>query len=129
MRRFRQRQLAEYAWLGLCGYIFAVDLALIATGKKSMTEIWEEALRHPIKRWGVILAWGFTTKHLFLRDIFPEVDPFHVIGGAAAVLQKFIIKSGDKNGHGKYGLLEPIAIHDSAFGSGIGDQGSNIVGS
>jgi len=79
---------AKYAWYGLGAYVLVVDVLLILNGKKTMTEIWYEALHDPVKKWGVILAWGFTTKHLFYKDFLPMLDPFCVIGASVEVIKK-----------------------------------------
>jgi hypothetical protein len=80
----------EAAWLGLATYIFAVDIALLMRGQKPMTEIWREALRHPLRRWVAILAWVFTTKHLFFGGFLPWLDPFHGIAASADLFEHII---------------------------------------
>jgi hypothetical protein len=81
---------AEWAWLGLVGYITAVDGYLLATDEAPMTEVWRKALSHPINRWVVILAWLFTTKHLFFGKFLPKVDPFTSLVLAARIAKKIL---------------------------------------
>lgn len=76
----RETLPAEIAWLGLVGYVSVVDSYLLATDKAPMTDAWRKALRHPLNRWLVILAWIFTTKHLFFGNVFPKIDPFRALG-------------------------------------------------
>jgi hypothetical protein len=75
----RDTLAAEIAWLGLVAYVSVADGYLLATEKAPMTDAWRKALKHPVNRWVVILAWIFTTKHLFFGNILPKVDPFHAI--------------------------------------------------
>jgi hypothetical protein len=86
----RETLPAEIAWLGLVGYVSVVDSYLLATGKAPMTDAWRKALKHPLNRWVIILAWIFTTKHLFFGNIFPKVDPFRALVVMARALNKII---------------------------------------
>lgn len=79
---------ATYAWVGLALYILAVDISLGATGHKYMTDAWREAMAHPIHRWVVICAWGFTTKHLFFGNLLPWLDPYHGIAAVVKAISK-----------------------------------------
>lgn len=81
---------AELAWLGLVAYVSVVDSYLLATGREPMTKAWRNALQHPLNRWVVILAWFFTTKHLFFGDFLPKIDPFRVLTGMARILNKIL---------------------------------------
>ena len=84
----RETLPAEIAWLGLVGYVSLVDGYLLATGKAPMTDAWRKALKHPMNRWLVILAWFFTTKHLFFGNLFPKIDPFRALVFTARALKK-----------------------------------------
>jgi hypothetical protein len=79
---------AEWAWVGLLGYIFVVDTALGLASEKYMTDIIRESFKHPIKKWATIAAWGFTTKHLFFGNILPWLDPFSFIGLIVELVKK-----------------------------------------
>jgi len=84
----RETLPAEIAWLGLVGYVSLVDGYLLATGKAPMTDAWRKALKHPMNRLLVILAWFFTTKHLFFGNLFPKIDPFRALVFTARALKK-----------------------------------------
>lgn len=79
---------AEIAWLGLVTYVSVVDGYLLATGKAPMTDAWRRALKHPLNRWVVILAWIFTTKHLFFGNVLPKIDPFRALVYLARTIDK-----------------------------------------
>ena len=81
---------AEWAWLGLVGYVSVVDGYLLATNKAPMTEVWRKALTHPVNRWLVIVAWLFTTKHLFFGNFLPKIDPFRSLMFAARLINKLL---------------------------------------
>jgi hypothetical protein len=84
----RETLPAEIAWLGLVAYVSVADGLLLATGNAPMTDAWRKALKHPINRWVVVLAWFFTTKHLFFGNLFPKIDPFHLIMVIARQINK-----------------------------------------
>lgn len=71
---------SSLAWLGLAGYVFGYDVYALLNKKETLSEGFNRAMHHPRKRWLVILAWGFTTKHLFFRDRIKWLDPFGIIG-------------------------------------------------
>lgn len=75
----RETLPAEIAWFGLVAYVSLADGLLLANDKAPMTDAWRKALKHPVNRWVVILAWIFTTKHLFFGSFFPKIDPFYSI--------------------------------------------------
>jgi len=52
-------------WLGLVLYIVGVDLYAFYTKKDTLSMAFFESIRHPVKRWPVILAWFGITFHLF----------------------------------------------------------------
>ena len=76
---------AVVAWAGLAAYITAVDALLIhgehqgREGYCTMSTAFEEALRHPMKRWPVAVAWGLVTLHLFDAWIPVSIWQDHLI--------------------------------------------------
>jgi hypothetical protein len=86
----RETLPAEIAWLGLVTYVSVADSYLLATGKSPMTDVWRKALKHPLNRWVVILAWIFTTKHLFFGNFLPKIDPFRALIASARFLNKIL---------------------------------------
>ena len=80
----------EYGWLGLVAYVSIADGILLAKRKEPMTDAWRRALSHTINRWVVIMAWAFTTKHLFFGNVMPKLDPFHAIVSIAKTLEKIL---------------------------------------
>lgn len=83
---------AGYAWLGLTVYVVASDSFLIIEEHRgkvnyyTMSNAFRESLRHPIKRWPVILMWAILTFHLF-DFFFPEtIRRFEPIGAAGRLL-------------------------------------------
>lgn len=119
-RRSYVGEKATIAWVGLVVYIFVFDVFLLITGRKTMTEVWEDAMRHPGKRWLIILAWGFTTKHLFFRWLLPWLDPFGAIAGAAILIKK-ITPIGDNN-DSRRDLASLARFNNSPFPSGDSDS-------
>ena len=51
-------------WLGLAGYIIAVDAHAALTGRETMSSAWWRAVQHPHRRWPVVAAWLYITAHL-----------------------------------------------------------------
>jgi hypothetical protein len=60
-----------YAWVGLVLYVTGVDVLLLRLKRdrgspyRSMSEAFDEALKHPWKRWPIIVSWIILTLHLF----------------------------------------------------------------
>jgi hypothetical protein len=54
-----------WAWFGLAAGVAAVDFVLIETDHETMSEVFGDALKHPVHRWPVILVWAGLTLHLF----------------------------------------------------------------
>lgn len=54
-----------WAWIGLTGYVLVADGALIKSDNSTMSEVFGDALKHPRRRWPVMLAWSLLTLHLF----------------------------------------------------------------
>ena len=82
-------QPAVKAWIMLAIYVIVVDTVLIVGEQKgredffTMSTAFENALRHPVKRWPVILLWGFLTLHLFdiiLPENVKRYEPVTLVG-------------------------------------------------
>lgn len=118
MRRSKrkQREAAALVWVGFGASLYVIDVALLLTGKKTLTEVFHDAMQHPVGKWALILGWGFTTKHLFARDVLPWLDPYGAIAGGAMVIQKSSAKIGERRGS-RYRVAEPIGIDNSAIRS------------
>lgn len=52
---------ATKGWIGLAAYVVVWDLL----AEETLSHGFEDALKHPLKRWQLVLAWGFITAHLF----------------------------------------------------------------
>ncbi len=68
--------------------ILSYDVWAIATGRPTMTQVFGEALEHPLRRWPTTLAWSLTTAHLFgryLPERLHKYDPFMLVGYLAAL--------------------------------------------
>jgi len=65
------------AWLGLTAYVVGYDGFAVATRRDTMSTAFSSAVRHPRKRWPVVLAWGFITGHLF--GFFGKYDPLRAL--------------------------------------------------
>lgn len=79
---------AARAWIGLTGYIIAADVVLILTDPdhETMSSAFRDAIRHPIHRIPIILAWSYVTAHLFLE--LPH-DPLTELG---RLVEKFQLR-------------------------------------
>lgn len=51
--------------------VATADVLLIRSGKATMSEVFGDALRHPRKRWMVLVAWLVLSLHLF-GNILPR---------------------------------------------------------
>lgn len=67
MRKLRS---STKGWLGLATYVTLWDLF----AKETLSLGFSDAVRHPKRRWQVILAWVYITAHLFVL-IPRRVDP------------------------------------------------------
>jgi hypothetical protein len=86
MKRHRP---ASLAWFGLVSYVVVVDVYLITQeingrdGYSTMSTVFKEAVRHPVKRFPLLLAWATLTLHLF-PILYPEryykYEPITFIG-------------------------------------------------
>lgn len=63
---------AKHGWLGLVVYVVIADGYLIAKGRQTLSSAFAEAVRHPRRRWKVIVAWVYLTLHLFGRTAWLE---------------------------------------------------------
>lgn len=62
------------AWVGLVLYIVCYDCWAASQGRETLSTAFYRALRHPVRRWPVIVAWSYITGHLF--KLIPEyADP------------------------------------------------------
>lgn len=91
MRRSYKHRIRPggYAWIGLAGGVFLADLILIQSGQDTMSEVFGGALKHPVKRWPVSVAWVVLTLHLFgnlLPRIASPIKRFDPIGAVARLL-------------------------------------------
>jgi hypothetical protein len=89
-----------WLWCGVAAYVTVADGWLAAKSNKhkkkgseidpkkysSMSSVWWDGLKHPIRRWPVMVLWGFLTAHLF-EVFFPEwvkkYDPINRLAEAA----------------------------------------------
>lgn len=91
MRRIRP---GGWAWIGLTAGIVVMDYALIAKNQATMSEVFGNALSHPIKRWPVTITWFVLTLHLFGMLIPRKVafiKRFDPISGIARALTPKVI--------------------------------------
>lgn len=62
-------------WLILSAYIFGYDTWAISTEHETLSSAFARTVRHPVRRWPTLVAYGVVTLHLF--DHLPErFDPF-----------------------------------------------------
>lgn len=54
-----------WCWLIMATQVSAMDFWLIYKQKSTMSEVFGAALRHPLRRWPIILSWTILTLHLF----------------------------------------------------------------
>jgi hypothetical protein len=66
-------------WLGLAGYIVAVDGHAAIRGKETLSTAFFRAIRHPLHRPWVVGAWVYITLHLF-KLIPDRFDPLRRLG-------------------------------------------------
>jgi len=80
------------AWVGLVVYVTIIDILLLKMKQikgnpyRSMSEAFGEALKHPWKRWPIIISWSVLTLHLFgtfIPDKFTALKRFDPIGFVA----------------------------------------------
>lgn len=86
---------ASKAWVGLAAYVIVVDSALVFLEQRNseayftMSTAFENALRHPVKRWPVIASWAILTVHLFDLVLPDDVRRFEPIGVFGRTLSGF----------------------------------------
>lgn len=83
----RTNLIGSYLWAGLIAYVVAVDMYALLSEKETLSDACTRMLGSPIKRWAVIAAWGLTTKHLFVRNVVPWLDPFAAMAGTAKIIK------------------------------------------
>lgn len=65
---------STWGWLGLATYVVGWDLL----APETLSQGFEDAWRHPRRRWQLLAAWVFVTAHLFV--VLPKrVDPLRHI--------------------------------------------------
>lgn len=90
MRKLRP---GTWGWVGLVGYVAAVDGYLIyrqARGRPeycTMSTSFKEALDRPWRRWQLLLSWFIVTVHLFpvvLPAKYRKYEPIQFVGGVVS---------------------------------------------
>lgn len=64
----------DKAWFGLVAYIITYDIWAAVTKKETLSTSFYNSLKHPIRKWPVILVWSYITAHLF-KLIPDKFDP------------------------------------------------------
>ena len=81
-----------FAWVGLVAYVTVIDIVLLKMKQskgypyRSMSEAFGEALKHPWKRWPIIISWFVLTLHLFgtfIPNKFQKLKKLDPIGWVA----------------------------------------------
>jgi hypothetical protein len=87
-----------WAWVGLATFVIAADSWLLFVNKFSnkedyvtMSEVFADAVDHPIKRWPVILAWVVITSHLFKTYLPEELRKLDPITYTAEMLYEIFV--------------------------------------
>lgn len=78
-----------WCWVGGAAAVATADVLLIRSGKATMSEVFGDALRHPTRRWAVLMAWLVLSLHLFgniLPRVATPIKRFDPIGAVARVL-------------------------------------------
>jgi len=65
------------AWVGATTFVVVADVALAKTNQPMMSTVFRDTVRHPLKRWPVVVLWSYLTAHLFLD--LPR-DPLRWLG-------------------------------------------------
>ena len=65
-----------WCWAGLFVLVAVADAVLIRTDRPTMSEVFGDALRHPLRRWPTTLVWGLLTIHLFTEFMPSRIRPF-----------------------------------------------------
>jgi len=78
-----------WGWIGLAVYVAAVDVWLIRARRPTLSQVFGDALKHPARRWPVVVAWVAITLHLFgelipprLRSALSPIDPIGALARA-----------------------------------------------
>lgn len=66
------------AWIGLTAYVALYDSYAVLSRKDTMSTAFLNAIRHPRRRWPVILTWAYVTAHLF-KFIPEKYDPLRLL--------------------------------------------------
>lgn len=51
-------------WLALALAVVVIDAVQIARHRPTLSASFRDAVRHPVKRWPVLVAWAALTSHL-----------------------------------------------------------------
>ena len=81
-----------WCWVGLFGYVALVDTYLIKKHQATLSEVWGDGLRHPLKRIPLMTLWIILTLHLF-GEVLPKklrehISPLDPIGFTARAIEK-----------------------------------------
>lgn len=66
-------------WGLLAGYIGLYDTWALRTGRETLSSAFGRTIRHPVKRWPILVVYTVITLHLFDR-LPPWLDPLHQYG-------------------------------------------------
>lgn len=98
MRKLRP---ATKAWVGLTAYVVIADTYLIYQETKhregycTMSTAFEDALRHPAKRWPVSISWALLTLHLFDLVLPEKLKPYEPITGIGRLVTERLRRDSD----------------------------------
>lgn len=53
------------AWIGLTVYVAGYDLWAAVRGEETLSTAFYRAVRHPVRRFPLVLLWAYLTAHLF----------------------------------------------------------------
>lgn len=80
-----KKEWPDYGWIFLTGYVIGYDVWALKNHQPTLTADLRSSLRHPAKRWPVILAWMLLTFHLFGPE---KYDPFWPLEEAVLLMGK-----------------------------------------
>jgi len=89
---------AGWCWLGLTVYVINADAFLIyneragRTNYYTMSSAFRDAVKHPRKRWPIILAWLALTLHLFDFIIPIKIRQYDPLRMAGSGLSRFVFR-------------------------------------
>ncbi len=80
MARVRRLESGTPGWAGLVGFIASYDAYALKTNRETLSGAFHRSIKHPWKRWPVVLLWATVTAHLF-HFIPRRWDPIHLLAG------------------------------------------------